>query len=668
MTSNNRKYAASALSLIKKLQGIISKIDKGAKPNKFEDNIANSLVKLGNAVKNLNGIDKSMVNRVYKDLRCVFAHRDGTEKYNPQKDYERWKQKFTDVLPHIESELKKIAGQFSQNLKKRNFEKNGGKKFGTEEEKKRIVDALEDSFDSSVLPEDKTEFPNNDNAVKDIVSNFDLYLKHYVSNHEGLSENVQTDILEWADDVQNDVEFESIKHFTTEKLFLDRICKLNPDDLFSELENIEEQYNNIDSVEETFDMLKYLKSYNSDLKKIRKEKDDKDDKENKSILYKQSYFQALIQSLTENFNARKAAFEQKLIDEKRKEFLKQLYEKIENFKQLEQMLQPIIDDLGHGYLWDMSNTPFRNLGFDILQKYSSLLKNDKALQEFAELLGSQSVTSQEVEKQIIEETVIKSEYHPKPAQSGNIVGFEYSNEISRVLPSETALLNDHDLENLFYLKFSEKQLLSYRYSQNVAFTYSETQQKEVEISKSKDLTGPIIICVDTSGSMQGTPEQTAKIATFAIAKAAIKQHRKCFLISFSTGIETLDMSDFKKLNALETLVGFLNKSFNGGTDATPALSECLQQLKTENYKNADVLMISDFVMRSLPANIASSIEIEKKNGTSFYSLIIGNSANNKAIECFNENIRYDPYSEYSRQEFYKKIKNIAIRKHKSSEQ
>ena len=602
-----------------------------------------------------------MVNRIYKDLRCVFAHRDGTENYNHQKDYEIWKQKFTDVLPHIEPELKKIAGQFSQNSKKRNFEKNGDKRFGTEDDKKRIVDALEDTFDSSVLPEDKTEFPNKNNAVKDVANNFDSYLKHYVSNHEGLSENVQIDILEWAEDAQNDVEFESIKHFTTEKLFLDRICKLNPDDLFSDLENIEEQYNNIDSVEEIFDMQKYLKSYNSDLKKIKKEKDDK---ENKLILSKQSHFQALIQSLTENFNARKAAFEQKLIDDKRKQFLKELYEKIENFKKLEQLLQPFIDDLGHGYLWDMSNSPFRYLGFDILSKYASLLKNDNLLQEFAELLGKQSVTSEEVERQLVEETVIKSEYHPKPAQSGNIVGFEYSNDISRVLPSEVGLLNDPVLENLFYFKFVEKQLLSYRYSQDVASTYEEIRQKEIEVSKSKDLTGPIIICVDTSRSMRGTPEQTAKIATFALAKIAMRQHRKCFLISFSTGIETLDMSDFKKSNALETLVGFLNKSFNGGTDASPALQECLRQLQTENYQNADVLMISDFVMSYLPSNLESAIKAEKEKGTFFYSLVIGDSANNQALKCFNDNIIYDPYNQHSREEFHHKIRQIAIERKK----
>ena len=201
-----------------------------------------------------------------------------------------------------------------------------------------------------------------------------------------------------------------------------------------------------------------------------------------------------------------------------------------------------------------------------------------------------------------------------------------------------------------------------------AVRYEEKRQKEIEVSKSKDLTGPIIICVDTSGSMQGVPEQTAKVATFALAKTAIKTHRKCFLISFSTGIETLDISDFKKPNALEALVEFLNKSFNGGTDATPALAECLRQLKTENYKNADVLMISDFVMASLQKNIASAIRTEQENGTSFNSLVIGNSANNRAIECFDENITYNPYDEASRQEFYKRIRQMALRKKDSPQQ
>lgn len=501
---------------------------------------------------------------------------------------------------------------------------------------------------------------NNDEIVKDTVENFDSDLKDYAFNHDGLFENVQADILDWAKETKNDVEFESLKHFLTETLFLDKLRKLTPDNFFNDIVNIEEQYNAIESVQEKFDMQKYLELCNADIDNL---KITKEPKRTKTIaFYKQSYFDVIIKTLTENFNVRKSAFEQNFIDEKRKKFLKELYEKIENFKKLEELLQPFIDDLSHGYLWDMSNAPFRSLGFDILKKYNSLLNNDKALQEFAELLGKQSISSHEIEEQIIQETVIKSEYHPKPAQSGNIVGLEYSNEVSRILPSETALLTDPDLENLFYLRFVEKKLLSYQYSQNASFNYKKLQEKKVEVAKDKDVTGPIIICVDTSGSMQGTPEQTAKIATFALAKIAIRQHRKCFLISFSTGIETLDMSDFKKSNALEMLVNFLNKSFNGGTDATPALAECLLQLKTENYQNADVLMISDFVMSSLPENLVSQIEAEQERGTSFYSLVIGQSANNKTIQCFNENITYDPYNESSRKEFYRKIRQIAVEK------
>jgi len=656
-TTDNRRFAVSAIKLITELRNIISQIDRGDNITQFEDNIQNKTIKLGNIIKKMKIFEKSVVTLSYKELRCAYAHLDGTRIFKFE-DYEFWKQKFIKIVSNIEPELQKIQNQSSQNAIKYEFEKSMTTHWGTEENRKSIVDALEDSFDNNILSEDKIEFPQNSGIIKDIAENFNPYLKYYVSNHEGLLENVQADILVWANDTaNNDVELESLKYFVTEQLFLDKIRKFSPNDFFSDIADIEEKYNAIESVQEKFDMQKYQILCNSDIDNLNTI--EKQEKVKKIEFYKQKYFDACLKALIENFNARKSTFEQKLIDEKRKKFLKELYEKIENFKKLEECLQPFIDDLGHGYLWDMSNAPFRNLGFDILKKYVSLLSQEEILQKFAELLGKQSITSQKIEKKIIEESVVTSEYHPKPAQNGNIIGFEYSNEISRVFLSETALLTDPDLENLFYLRLAEKKLLSYRYLQN------ETQQKEIEVSKSEDLTDPIIICVDTSGSMQGTPEQTAKIATFALAKIAIRQHRKCFLISFSTDIETLDMSDFKRSNALELLVNFLNKSFNGGTDATPALAECLRQLKTENYKNADVLMISDFVMGNLPENLVSQIKAEQEKDTFFYSLVIGQSENNKVIEYFNDNITYNPYDESSRQEFYKKIRQIAVKRKKS---
>ena len=164
--------------------------------------------------------------------------------------------------------------------------------------------------------------------------------------------------------------------------------------------------------------------------------------------------------------------------------------------------------------------------------------------------------------------------------------------------------------------------------------------EEISVAK-KEPKGPVIVCVDTSGSMSGTPENIAKTVTFALAKIAIEEERKCYVISFSTGIETLDMSDFASGDALAKLVQFLRMSFNGGTDASPALHHAVQMLQKNGYRNADVLMISDFVLGTLPDDLVEAITAEKENGTDFYSLVIGTSGNKGTIERFNHNWVYD---------------------------
>ena len=80
--------------------------------------------------------------------------------------------------------------------------------------------------------------------------------------------------------------------------------------------------------------------------------------------------------------------------------------------------------------------------------------------------------------------------------------------------------------------------------------------------------------------MSGTPENIAKTVTFALSKIAIEEGRKCYLISFSTEIEILDLSDFKNGDPLARLVQFLRMSFNGGTDASRHLVEQLDEIKS----------------------------------------------------------------------------------------
>lgn len=317
---------------------------------------------------------------------------------------------------------------------------------------------------------------------------------------------------------------------------------------------------------------------------------------------------------------------------------------------LEKLLTPFTKNFGR--LWDLSKHPFETSGFEILDTFAKLLEQDESLQELADLLGRQSRTQAVFEKELRDKIVITTEWHPQPAYRGEINGLKYSNDIAAALPCELALLKNPAAKKLFQLKFAQKQLLSFEYQNEQESLKESIEQEEVTMEK-QEPKGPIIICVDTSGSMHGTPENIAKTVAFALAKIAAEQERLCYIISFSTDIETLEVKpneDMELTNAdggnyLQKLVRFLRMSFNGGTDAEPALQKALNMLAGSDtatgYKNADVLMISDFVMGNLSDDLVTAIEQEKEKNTGFYSLVIGASGNKNTIACFNHNWLYD---------------------------
>jgi uncharacterized protein with von Willebrand factor type A (vWA) domain len=83
-------------------------------------------------------------------------------------------------------------------------------------------------------------------------------------------------------------------------------------------------------------------------------------------------------------------------------------------------------------------------------------------------------------------------------------------------------------------------------------------------------------------------------------------------------------------------------SFHGGTDATPAMREALRMLTTQDYKKADVIMVSDFVMPAFDNTTQELIKSAKDNKTKFHSLTIGQSANKGIIKQFDNNWFYNP--------------------------
>ena len=123
-------------------------------------------------------------------------------------------------------------------------------------------------------------------------------------------------------------------------------------------------------------------------------------------------------------------------------------------------------------------------------------------------------------------------------------------------------------------------------------------------------------------------------------KMAAKEDRKCFLISFSVGIKTINLLDVA--NSMDRIIDFLSMSFDGGTDVTPAMSAAIEMLQTKDYKDADVLMVSDFIMFDIRKEILRRIQQEQQKGTKFHSLTISRRANLEVLEAYDNCWIYDP--------------------------
>lgn len=569
---------------------------------------------------------------------------------------------------------KKIGFHRHHSKKKRKFENFApSSAFGTEADRKQLIDAMEDLASPVEPTEIKIEFPQNDYAklaektFSDILDHDDI--KDYIQSHEGVSENIQTDILEWLQQTKETLDRKD--PFLDESIFIEQHKKWPAIDVATDLMNenskIQYHYRRLPSVIESkrgaiapsnLNFNFYKNQFAEQKKEPKKAGKGNAPSQWKSLEQLEVLRRNFIGDMEKSLIDRKNKWEQERIDEMRKTFLEELYKKIQNFKRLEKLLSPFIKNFGR--LWDLSEGFFETSGFEILEQFAKLLEQDQSLQELAEILGKQNRVQSIFEKELRDKVVIKTEWHPQNAYRGEIKGICFSNDISSVLPSELALMKNPATKKLFQLRFAQKQLLSFEYQRNVERTRKESTQEEVSIEK-KEPKGPIIICVDTSGSMHGTPENIAKTVTFALSKIALEEERKCYLISFSTGIETLDMSDFKKGDSLQKLVRFLQMSFNGGTDASPALQHAIKMLQSNDYKNADVLMISDFVMANLPRNLIDAIEVEKEKNTDFYSLVIGTSGNQDTIDYFNHNWSYNTNDIHASRHLVEQLHSIKMR-------
>ena len=324
------------------------------------------------------------------------------------------------------------------------------------------------------------------------------------------------------------------------------------------------------------------------------------------------------------------------IDKYRKKF----FQDMEKFFDYLNNLKYIQDIFGEdtGLLFDLSIGKLLKRDIEYIKKLLNLIKENSDIKRLCDMLGR----FMKAEESIKIEKVLRKETFSTKIRDINseeeIVGITYSRDIHNILPQEKLLLAEGVLETLFGVKYFENRLLTFKKEGYIDSYYDAYIEEEIQV-KEEDKKGPIIICVDTSGSMKGVPETVAKAITLYLASRAMKQKRDCYLINFSTQINTMDLA---YPNTMDNLIEFLRLSFNGGTDPIPALRHAIKTMNTENYKKSDLLFVSDFVFNEFREEDYKLAEAQKKNENRFYSLIIGNTPMfNVGKSLFDYNWCYD---------------------------
>lgn len=283
------------------------------------------------------------------------------------------------------------------------------------------------------------------------------------------------------------------------------------------------------------------------------------------------------EEIKRRFEELKKSLKGKKLDEKEKQDLKDLFDKLknkrdkldqdsENIKQqfrmnindkLEETAQTV-DGVN-----ELVGSEGKELNQEDIKELFQLLKNNHSLEKLVQILGR------------IKNILISSKFTKKKRAPDEIYEIKTGNDLRNVLPSELLHLCNPATEVLFAHRYCSEQLLQY-----------SKKTKKIEGK------GPIICCVDESGSTDGGIVEWEKALTIAVTKAAQKEKRDVFWVSFSDRGDSKTWHIPKGEYTIPELVDFVKHFFCGGTDYETGFDACLQILKTKTGK-ADVLFITD---------------------------------------------------------------------------
>jgi uncharacterized protein with von Willebrand factor type A (vWA) domain len=307
----------------------------------------------------------------------------------------------------------------------------------------------------------------------------------------------------------------------------------------------------------------------------------------------------------------------------------------ENWHELAETFSELSELLGRG--WDLTQGVLASQGWRDIVRFRKLIKQIPELKALIKTLGRLQAISGDNKIDSVSETLFNSMKRMVEDEDETMTyravmetgGIDRSDELSRILPSELALLGYPKLKMLWHARRAERLLMTYRYSgllpdvKEIEIEDETEWESPPQENNSSEGNGPIIICLDTSGSMHGEPEQIAKALVLEALRIAWNEQRECYVYTFGGPEEILQHELDLTQGGLGKLLDFLQFSFHGGTDVAKPLIKAIEKQSSEGWERADILLISD---GRFPAHNELFTKIKKmksNQGLRLHGLLLG---------------------------------------------
>lgn len=294
-----------------------------------------------------------------------------------------------------------------------------------------------------------------------------------------------------------------------------------------------------------------------------------------------------------------------------------------------------VDDLLKNANWDLLQGLLRSADWQEVVRIRGLIERLPELMRFIRQLGRAQASADPDQASSRQLQVMEQSTAPRthyrvtrvPDLPGETRGVHRSGRIARMLPAETMLLTHRRLRLVWHAHHAERTLLSYEEDDRLREALPEHlpvwQPSPSRLPDHKPEMGPMLICVDTSGSMQGGAEAVAKAVVLEAMRTAHAQRRACHVFVFGGPEEIVEFDLGMDESGIEHLAEFMSLSFLGGTDVCGPLERALAKLAEEQWQLADLLVASDGEFGATPATLTALAEVKQVQGLRVHGVLIG---------------------------------------------